>query len=66
MSDFIGRLHKEIVGLTNKRLRLNGFLESKDYSDLESEEKELLQEQRKVMSRYHRILIQRLERHESH
>lgn len=56
------RLLPETQELANRMNALNSFMASDEFPKLEREDKDLLYEQQRIMSRYLQILGKRLER----
>lgn len=62
MSDYKSRLKSELQELGDKTAKLASFLDTKTYTDLSQESRDLLKRQHKAMTEYfsilrHRILI---------
>ena len=61
MNDYKSRLRKELEDLNFKIKKLNNFIEKNDiFKTIDSEEQELLKEQREIMTKYANILRKRI------
>ena len=61
MNDYKSRLRKELEDLNFKIEKLNNFIEKNDiFKTIDSEEQELLKEQREIMTIYANILRKRI------
>ena len=61
MDDYKSRLRKELEDLNFKIEKLNNFIEKNDiFKTIDSEEQELLKEQREIMTKYANILRKRI------
>ena len=61
MNDYKSRLRKELEDLNFKIEKLNNFIEKNDiFKTIDSEEQELLKEQRGIMNKYANILRKRI------
>ena len=61
MNDYKSRLRKELEDLNFKSEKLNNFIEKNDiFKTIDSEEQELLKEQREIMTKYANILRKRI------
>ena len=61
MNDYKSRLRKELEDLDFKIEKLNNFIEKNDiFKTIDSEEQELLKEQREIMTKYANILRKRI------
>ncbi len=58
---FLDRLNVEHKELVEKKVKLQNFFVTKKFLDLPREEKDLLYEQERVMSKYIQILDKRIE-----
>ena len=61
MDDYKSRLRKELNDLNFKIEKLNNFIEKNDiFKTIDLKEKELLKEQREIMTKYANILRKRI------
>lgn len=59
--DFLERMKNEYEELNNKILKLEKFVESKKFENLNDKNKSLLKEQHKFMKKYSEVLLKRIE-----